>query len=585
MVYRGLMLSCVTALLLASLGTVHRVQAQSTAAEPAANQRTNQTDMAWFRDARFGMFIHWGPVSLRGTEIGWSRGQGVPVAEYDELYKRFNPSAFDAAQWVAVAKAAGMKYIVITTKHHDGFCLWDSAVTDYDIMATPFGRDVLAELSAECRKQGIRFCTYYSICDWHHPDYPTDSPGGKGRKPSPDMDRYVAYMKAQLAEIITNYGPVGIIWFDGEWEQPWTIERGDDLYRYVKQLQPDIIINNRVGKVRHGTADAKSQGPVNPGDYDTPEQRIGAFRTDRPWESCITICRQWAWRPNDTMKSLEQCVHTLVRTVGGDGNLLLNVGPMPDGRIEPRQAERLAEIGAWLDRNGQAIYTTRGGPYKPGPWGVSTHRDHTIFLHVLDWVELPDILPPIESKVIAAATLDGQPVAFTQSPAGLRLTLEADRRDPIDTIIRIDLDTSASEIEPIDVPSISVSKGKPATASNFFEDRPKYAPAKAFDGDSSTRWATDWGTHAAWIAVDLGEPAEVGRVRIHEAVEFGRRIERFELQYMADGQWRTAHAGTTVGARYKADFPPVTARRWRLNILQAEEGPTIWQITLAPLTR
>ena len=181
---------------------------------------------AW-RDMKFGLFVHWGPVSLVGTEIGWSRGREVPSEEYDQLYKRFNPTLFDAEAWVTVAKRAGMKYLVLTSKHHDGFCLWPSKYTDYHIGNTPFKRDVMRELADACAKHGIQFCTYHSICDWYHPDYPLGSPGGSTKKPNPNMPRYYEYLRNQTREIIENYGPLGIMWFDGEWEEPWTLEYGN----------------------------------------------------------------------------------------------------------------------------------------------------------------------------------------------------------------------------------------------------------------------------------------------------------------------------------------------------------------------
>jgi len=317
------------------------------AALTASADDTSQTALKHWQEMRFGMFIHWGPVSLTGHEIGWSRGKQTPIAEYDNLYKEFNPTKFNADEWVSVAKAAGMKYIVLTTKHHDGFCLWDTKFTDYNIMNSPFHRDVTKELADACRKQGIMFCAYHSICDWYHPDYPLGSPGGKTKKPNPDMDRYNAYLKNQLAELLKNYGPLGVLWFDGDWEQPWTIERGTDLYAYLRKLQPTLIINNRISKARAGMAGTSAAGQFA-GDYDTPEQRIGGFQMNRPWETCMTICRQWSWKPDDTMKSLEQCLHTLIRTVAGDGNLLFNVGPTPTGEIEPRQIERLRKwVSGW----------------------------------------------------------------------------------------------------------------------------------------------------------------------------------------------------------------------------------------------
>jgi alpha-L-fucosidase len=381
-------------------------------------------------------------VSLRGTEIGWSRGTQVPIEEYDNLYKRFNPAGFQADQWVAIAKDAGMRYIVLTTKHHDGFCLFDTKHTDYNIMHSPFGRDVVKELAAACQKQGIQFGAYYSICDWHHPLYPHGSPGGRGLHPNASMDRYVQFMNGQLKELLRNYGPVRVLWFDGEWEKAWTHQRGKELYAYLRGLQPDLIINDRVDKGRHGML-GKSGGDEIVGDFDTPEQEVGRMQTDRPWETCMTICEQWAWKPSDKPKSLNECLRALVNVVGGDGNLLLNVGPMPDGRIEPRQVQRLREIGHWLAKYGESIYGTRGGPFERGTWGAATCRSDTIYLHLLD----PNLdvvkLPPLKRKIIGSSALTGGTPTVKQTAAAVEVSLPKADRQEIDTIVVLKLDHQA----------------------------------------------------------------------------------------------------------------------------------------------
>ncbi len=314
-----------------------------------------------WRNDRFGLFIHWGPVSLKGTEIGWSRagerrgynrppGTEVPVEAYDKLYQEFNPGSFDAREWVAIAQAAGMKYLVFTSRHHDGFSMFDTQANDYKITSplSPFRRDVVKELADACHTAGLRFGLYYSQPNWQHPDAFT-----------PDRHaNYLAYLETQVREILTNYGRVDILWFDGLGRTA-TEYNAEKINRMARQLQPQILINNRNGL---------------PEDFDTPEQRVGKYQDDRPWESCITICRQWAWKPNDEMKSLKECLQTLVLSVSGDGNLLFNVGPMPDGRIEPRQVARLKEMGAWLKKNGESIYGTRGGPWKPTKAVASTRK-------------------------------------------------------------------------------------------------------------------------------------------------------------------------------------------------------------------
>ena len=385
------------------------------------------------------MFVHWGPVSLRGTEIGWSRGDAVPVEEYDALYRRFDPLAFDARAWARLARDAGMRYLVLTTKHHDGFCLWPSRLTDYHIGNTPFRRDVVRELADACRAEGLVFCAYHSILDWRHPDYPTGSPGGKTKKAAPDMDRYVAYLHGQLEELLTQYGPIGILWFDGEWEEPWTEERARALYRHCRSLQPSVVVNNRVGKGREDMAGTTAAGAFA-GDYDTPEQRVGRYQDDRPWESCITICQQWAWKPDDSMKTLDECVRTLATCAGGDGNLLLNVGPMPTGEIEPRQAARLRELGGWLQTHGEGIYGTRGGPWKPGPWGVSTRKGDAVYVHVFEWRGDALVLPPVERRVVEAAVLGGGHAEVRTTAAGLALRVAPSDRRSVDTVVKLRLD-------------------------------------------------------------------------------------------------------------------------------------------------
>jgi alpha-L-fucosidase len=424
----------------AALATAPRCSGGHAVPQPA--------DLSWWREARFGMFVHWGPVSLRGTEIGWSRGKEVPVEEYDALHRRFDPTLFDARAWARLARDAGTGYLVLTTKHHDGFCLWPSALTDYDIAATPFRRDVVRELADACRAEGIVFCAYHSICDWRHPDYPLGSPGGRTRKPAPDMDRYIAYLKGQVGELLRGYGPLGVLWFDGEWEEPWTEERGIDLYRHCRALQPSLIVNNRVAKGRQGMEGGSAAGAFA-GDYDTPEQRVGRFQRERPWESCITLGRQWSWRPGDELKPLDECVRTLVACAGGDGNLLLNVGPMPTGEIEPRQAARLREIGAWLKARGEAVYGTRGGPFLPGEWGACTHREKNVYLHVLRWPAAgPLVLPALERRIVASSVVGAGTVEARQTAAGTEIHVDPRQRDPVDTVVRLALDHPAGTLAP-----------------------------------------------------------------------------------------------------------------------------------------
>jgi alpha-L-fucosidase len=280
------------------------------------------------------------------------------------------------------------------------------------------------------------------------------------------------------------------------------------------------------------------------------------------------------------MKSLKQCLQTLISTAGGNGNLLFNVGPMPDGRIEPRQVERLKEMGAWLRKYGESIYGTRGGPFKPGPWGASTRKGDRIYVHAYRWDGDTLTLPPIPATIKSARVLTGGTVEFKQGDAGLVLSVPAAHQDPMDTLIELTVDRPAIELAPASAAQgTSLTSGAKATASNVFQKNKQFGPDKALDDDENTRWATDAGTHEAWLEVDFGKPVTFDRVAIDEPGEY-KRVEAFELQYKDGENWKTFHQGTTIGPGWTARFEPVTAQYVRLNILKANEGPTIWEFKL-----
>jgi alpha-L-fucosidase len=291
----------------------------------------------------------------------------------------------------------------------------------------------------------------------------------------------------------------------------------------------------------------------------------------------MTICRQWAWKPNDQMKSLKQCIDTLLRVVGGDGNLLFNVGPMPDGRIEPRQVERLNEMGNWLEKYGQSIYATRGGPFKPGGWGASTFKGNTIYVHVLNWQEDTLTLPPIPNKIIASSVMTGGTVTVKQTKEAIEISVPNSYQRELDTIIVLELNGPASTISPRALQSNSLTAGKSARASNVYQRNSVYKASKAVDDDPGTRWATDSGTQQAWLEVDLGKSVTFNRVTINEEYN---RVQEFELQYRDGAHWKKFTKGTKLGHDYSKQFEPVTGRYIRLNIIKATDGPTICEFQL-----
>jgi alpha-L-fucosidase len=546
-------------------------------APPATNMwpRPYPEHLAWWAEGRFGMFIHWGPVSLKGTEISWSRAntnpkcpnQGaIPAAVYDKLYQEFNPTNFDAGQWMDTARAAGVRYAVLTAKHCDGFLLWHSKASDYNISATPFGRDICAELAAAARKKGLRIGWYFSPMDWRDPDFRTERNGVFLRK-----------MRTELTELLGNYGPIDLLWFDWDGKEPVYDQAG--TYTLVASLQPKMVINNRLDL---GPTNNDRQILSRSATYYTPEQSVGAYDDQRPWESCMTLSakNQWAWGgPEDGVKSLATCLQMLIRCAGGDGNLLLNIGPRPDGRIDPAQASRLKEMGDWLQIYGESIYGTRGGPYKPGAYGVATRKGKTIYLHFTDWIEDSWKLPPLAAKVVGSRVLGRGTVRVGQSSAGLVITVDPADRQPIDTVVALELDQEANLLAAIEVPpTVSLAAKAKITASNVYQNLVEFRADQAVDGNAETRWATDGGVRQAWLELDLGEPKSFSRARIAEA--FPNRVQKFELQQFSDGAWKTFFTGRTLGESWVGKFPTVNTRRVRLNIMEATDGPTLWEVQL-----
>jgi len=425
------------------------------------SERTLSKDerMNWFREVRFGMFIHWGIYSVpagiyKGEKIPgigeWIMERAkIPVEQYEQFAKQFNPVKFDADQWVQIAKNAGMKYIVITSKHHDGFCLWDTKFTDYDIIdATPFKRDILAELAESCKKHGIRFCFYHSIMDWHHPDaqapfYPLYNDTSKS---NPNFDRYVEYyLKAQLRELVHNYGPLGILWFDGEWVKDWNREMGWDMYEYVLSLQPDIIINNRVGKGRLGMR-GFSKSDEFAGDYGTPEQRIpptGLPGVD--WETCMTMNDTWGYKSyDDNWKSNEDLLHKLADIASKGGNFLLNIGPTAEGLIPQPSVDKLTAIGEWMKVNGKSIYGTTASPLGSLPWGRCTAKPGKLYLHVFNWpkdgkLNVPNLTTKVEKAYLLADNKHKKLVVTRAGDNEVIISVPEKTPDPINTVIVVEI--------------------------------------------------------------------------------------------------------------------------------------------------
>jgi len=409
---------------------------------PYTPTEANLRARRWFRSARFGMFIHWGVYSLLGKGEWVMHRDKMTIEQYEKLPPRFNPTAFDPEAWVRLAKHAGMKYITFTSKHHDGFAMFDSKVSDYDVVdRTPYGKDVVKMLADACHKHGLKLFLYYSHLDWHHPDYyPLGRTGAySGRPPGGDWYRYLDYLDAQVRELCTQYGPIGGIWFDGWWDRmkfPETDWRLHKTYKMIHDLQPQALIGNNHHVDPFPGEDIQTWEKGLPGHKTAGVDEVIGI-SDLPSETCETIGRSWGYKADEkNFKSVRELVGLLVRAACHDANFLLNVGPDPDGTIRPEFVKRLEGIGAWMARYGSTIYDTRGGPFPVRPWGGSTHRGTRIFLHVLDWSYPELALPPVDRTVVRAATFDtNEPVRFQQSDLGILLELPPRAAETLDQII------------------------------------------------------------------------------------------------------------------------------------------------------
>ncbi len=541
------------------------------------NRQTNTDYLKWWQDARFGMFIHWGPVTRFGGEISWTR-EGYGKAKYDSLYKGFNPVKFNPEEWVALAQKAGMKYIVFTAKHHDGFCEWNTKTTSYNIMKTPFGRDVCKELADAAHKAEMPICWYFSPADWKDPDC---------RNPKTN-DVFAKRVLEQVRELLTNYGKIGILWIDYE-GSPSPV-KPKEIYELAKKLQPGIIVNNRLD-VFHTDESHAFVGPY--GDYATPEGFVAGYGAI-PWETCTNLGHQWAWRPKDTPRPISEAATTLLRCVGGNGNLLLNVGPDSLGQIPAVFQERLMELGGWLKLHGKSVYNTKGGPYTPTNDYLCTFSGKTMYLNILAMKGDTLTLPALPAKIQKANLVSGKDVRFIQNKESLKLIIPQADREKISTLITITTNKSLKELALIYPFSTSGSLAYNCKSSasgsigQFLHD-----PKAAFDDNPKTHWKPGRKADAdfdlwygkllnyrseevkalfentGWLEADMGKPQTVKSISVSEHIFLNSEIKGFEIQAEKGGKWLTIASGTKMG-EWKQNITPVTARKFRIVILDKQ---------------
>ncbi|MBJ23845.1 MAG: alpha-L-fucosidase [Euryarchaeota archaeon] len=407
----------------------------------------------WFSDAKFGLFIHWGVYSILGDGEWVMNNQNISIEEYEKLPSFFNPIDYNPSEWVKMAKDAGMKYITITSRHHDGFSMFDSKFTDYDIIdSSPYKRDILKMLAEECKKEGIKLFFYYSLLDWHNDDYfprgrtGNDIPGRKEGK----WEDYISFMKAQLTELLTNYGEIGGIWFDGHWDQKeWDGEKFgnlkvdwhyEELYSLIHKLQPQALIgnNHHIGVIEGEDFQMfeKDLPGGNTTGWGTPKDAIGNL----PLEVCETINGSWGFNLKDRKhKSDKDLIHYLIKSAGYGSNFLLNVGPMPNGKIQPKHLSSLQRLGDWLDVYGETIYGSSKGPIPPNDSLVSTQKDGVVFLHLLDITDDKLEIKNFNGKVSSIKNfVNKDKISFRVTKNTLVIELQDQELDSISTVLVVE---------------------------------------------------------------------------------------------------------------------------------------------------
>jgi alpha-L-fucosidase len=558
-----------------------------------------------WRGARYGAFLVWNPATVAGQELSWSREVKIPYQEYDSLYKRFNPVEFDAEAWVRLLKQGGFRYAVYVTKHHDGFAMWDTKTTPYSVMNTPFHRDVLGEIAIACKKADFPLCLYYSIADLHQPDCigsnhangvylgPPGSTLPPGEKPS--FERYVRYMKAQLKELTENYGPVLGWWFDGGWMREWTYERGVDLLKFMRSLQADTLVDQRVGCAYNGPVYMPTWFPTDVnyvGDYAVLEVDLPRFNRKIPWEYTTPANgRSYDWTPGP-YQDPETWIDNLVKSACGDGNYLLGVTPPQSGRFDPALVDKLRESSVWLERYGASVFDTRGGPYQRTNVYGTTCRDKRIYLHVFDPTLTTLRLPALPASVVRSYMLNGGDVQVSQSATAVEVSISPSDMESPATIVVLEVDRPAEEIAPFG--ETPVNRNVTVRSSNADPSRDRFA----CDGSRCTYWKSDGKTEQPWLVFDLGDERSISRAVLFEGWYQGElaNIHRFQIDIKSAAEWQQVIDVNSWGAgtpqehafdnwpmavfHQEIRFKPVSARYVRLKITRATAAPIIHELEL-----
>ena len=580
--YRPLaMIATMLALLLISLSSVR-----------AEDQAAKDERMKWFREARLGMFIHWGLYSSLGGEWKEKHVTGgaewiqkyleIPSSQYSPLAASFSAPRFDADAWVKAIAASGVKYICITTKHHDGFCMWPTKLNDgWNISATPFKRDPLKEISEACQRHGVTFCIYHSILDWHHPDWPGRPAFNDFAKGTPDKEKFRQYLYGQLRELFTNYGPIGMIWLDGSWDRSvWTSDDGKQLEDFLRTMQPSTIINNRSGHLPpQPKLDIHVENAYSytfAGDYISPEGEVPS--TGLPgidWETCQTmqLPNNWGYSRIVGFRPFPDLLRQMIDVASKGGNLLLNIGPTGAGEIPPQALGCLEKFGAWMKVNGEAIHGTTATPVAYLPFeGRCTRKGNLLYFHIFNWPASGEVVLPLANTARRAYLLAdrGTALVTTVTPAGIKVRLPAVAPDRVATVLAVELD---GEPRPHKAPVLLSAGIKPGVSSTW-PGREKDLRAEFItDGKPATMWAAEEKAREAIITLPFAGPKTISGVTLNDS-PYGR-ITSFDVEAQTSAGWVNIGNGTRIGPALHLPVAGVSATAVRLVIHSATDTPTI----------
>lgn len=542
----------------------------------------SEEDMKWWVDAKLGVFIHWAPSVVNEAPLSWGRAgrkphhkkdnekRGVPEQEYNDTYKTFNPIKFNADEWVKLSKDAGAKYFVFTAKHHYGFCMWDTKTTDFNVMNTPYGKDVMKELADACHKYDMKIFWYYSQPDWTNELY-------RQKLPSKEYNEKILY--PQIRELMNNYGKIDGIWFDGLGKNPvvWDTPK---MLEIIRTANPKAITNHRLGPK-----------DWHMGDFDGPERGIGRFQTNRPWETCDIIGGGWGYMGEKEAMSYPDVTRLLTKIVGNGGNLLLDTGPRADGSIIESHVERYKDLGKYLNKYGESLYGTRAGPYVSGPWGSCTSKGNKLWLHIMgDLEDYKLTLPQLPAKVKSYKVLTGGKVKIKNSKKGLAIELNENSLDKVTTIIEIELDKKTSDLELIKTTGEHVDVN--ATLKGSSEKSKKFAVSNLLPGGKASfsegitinnSWNADKSDKTPWLEYSWETPTDISQITIKEGKQIGSNhaVKDFEILVFNKGKWTTIYKGTEVGSFFSYTLnKPIVAEKLKIQFNELKGGLDINKLSI-----